>query len=160
MATARTTARAANVALAAMLTGNELGSRVLAHPALDDLPVAAHVRAEQALTRRYGRFMPAVMSATLASYAPVLALERDRTSPRALLGLAGLASYGAMLALTLRRNVPINERLLALDPDRPEDQAEFHALRARWDRLHTARNALDVAGMALTVAAAVRADAG
>ncbi len=154
-----TTARVVNVALTGMLTGNEVGSRITAHPALDELPPAEHVRAEQALTRRYGRVMPAFMTATLVSFAPVLGLERDRTSSRALLGLAGLGSYGAMLALTLTRNVPINQRLLELDPDVPADQEEFRALRRRWDRLHTARTALDVAGLACTVLAAVRAGA-
>ncbi len=151
----RTTARVANVALAGMLTGNEVGSRMTAHPALNELTAPAHVRAEQALTRRYGKVMPFFMSATLASFAPVLALERERTSARGLLGLAGLGSYGAMLAVTLRRNVPINERLLELDPDDPADQEEFRTLRARWDRLHTVRNALDVAGLVFTVVAAV-----
>jgi uncharacterized membrane protein len=154
----RTVARVVNVALAGTLTGNEIGSRIAVHPALGELAPAEHVRAEQALTRRYGRVMPVAMTATLASFAPVLALERERTSPRALLGLAGLGSYGAMLALTLTRNVPINRRLLALDPDVPADQDEFRVLRRRWDRLHTARNALDVAGLACAVLAAVRAD--
>lgn len=153
----RTTARLANVVLAGTLTGNELGSKLTAHPALEALPVAAHVRAEQVLTRRYGRIMPGFMSVTLASFAPVLALERDRTSLRSALTVAGLASYGAMLAVTLRHNVPINQRLLELDPDAPADQAEFRALRARWDRLHTVRNTLDLVGLACAVLAAQRA---
>jgi uncharacterized membrane protein len=151
----RTTARVVNVALTGMLTGNELGTKGVAHPALGELPVAAHVRAEQALTRAYGRVMPTVMTATLVSFVPVLALERDRT--RARLALAGLGSYGVMLAVTLAGNVPINERLLGLDPDAPADQDEFRALRARWERLHTARATLDVAGLACAVLGAVRA---
>ena len=36
-------------------------------------------------------------------------------------------------------NVPINRRTLKLDPD-TAPREEFLGLRARWDRLHTARN--------------------
>jgi uncharacterized membrane protein len=147
-------ARLANLMLTGMLTGNELGSRLIAHPALSELAPPEHIRAEQALTRRYGRFMPVFMMATLASFPPVLLLEPRRTSPRSLLTAAGMACYAAMLAVTLTRNVPLNNRLLALTPQDTDDQ-EFIALRARWDRLHTVRNLLNVAGLGCTALAAV-----
>ena len=151
---ALTTARLANLMLAGMLTGNEFGSRVIAHPAMTDLPPRAHLHAEQALTRRYGRIMPLFMTTTLASYVPVIALEPQRSSRRTLLTAVGMACYTAMLAVTLTRNVPLNNRLLELTPHDTPDQ-EFLELRARWNRLHTARTLLNVAGLASTALAAL-----
>jgi uncharacterized membrane protein len=148
------TTRLANLVLAGMLTGNEFGSRVIAHPALSDLPPRAHVHAEQALTRRYGRIMPLFMTTTLGSFLPVIAMEPQRTSRRSLLTTAGMACYAAMLAVTLTRNVPLNNRLLELTP---QDTAhpEFLEMRARWDRLHTARNLLNVTGLTCTALGAL-----
>jgi uncharacterized membrane protein len=105
---------------------------VIAHPALRDLEPSTHIEAEQALTRRYGRIMPVFMTTTLASFLPLIALEPDRSSRRSLLTAGGTACYAAMLAVTLTRNVPLNNRLLELTPG---DSQEFQALRARWDRL-------------------------
>jgi len=149
-----TSARLANLVVAGLLTGNEFGSKLTAHPALGDLPPQAQVEAEQALTRRYGRVMPAFMTSTLASFLPVIALEPERASRRWLLTVAGMGCYAAMLAVTLTRNVPINERLLELDPQTASYE-EFQELRARWERLHTARNLLNVAGLTLTALAAM-----
>ena len=153
------TARLANLILAGVLTGNEFGSRVIAHPALNDLAAEAHLHAEQALTRRYGQIMPVLMTATLASYLPVIALEPERTAPRSLLTAAGLACYAAMLAVTLTRNVPLNHRLLEMTAQNSTAQNstadEFHELRARWDRLHTVRNLLNLSGLTGTALAAL-----
>ena len=151
------TARLANLLLVGMLTGNEFGSRAIAHPALRDLPPRAHVQAEQLLTRRYGAIMPFFMTAALASFVPVIALEPERTSRRSLLTAAGFGCYAAMLAMTLTRNVPINNRLLALTPQDTPDE-EFLELRTRWDRLHTVRNMLNVTGFACTALAALATD--
>jgi hypothetical protein len=52
-----------------------------------------------------------------------------------------------MLASTLIGNVPINNRVLELSPE--TDQEEFVELREHWDRLHTLRVLLNVAGLAL-----------
>jgi uncharacterized membrane protein len=147
----RTIMQFVNLVLVGMLTGNEFGSWVTVHPALDGLPLSTHVRAEQAITQRYGRIMPFFMSATLASFLPVLVLSPDRRAASFRLSLAGLLCYGVMLAITLTRNVPLNNRLLTLSPDAPPD--EFLAVRARWTRLHTARNLLNVTGLACTVGA-------
>jgi hypothetical protein len=54
-------ARFANLFLTGVLTGNEFGSWAVLHPALRELPHQAHVRSEQAVTRRYGKMMPALM---------------------------------------------------------------------------------------------------
>ena len=61
-----------------------------------------------------------------------------------------------MLASTRIGNVPINARVLEMDPER--DQEEFAALRERWDRLHALRVALNVAGLGFLVAGALAED--
>jgi Anthrone oxygenase len=58
--------------------------------------------------------------------------------------------YTMMLTITLTGNIPINRRTLELDPG-ATTREEFLALRARWDRLHTARNALNLAGFGLAI---------
>ncbi len=143
-------AQVVNLLLTGVLTGNEFGSWAALHPALRELPHRAHVRSEQAVTRRYGKIMPALMTGALVSFVPVLSLVSDRRSSSFLFGLAGMVCYATMLAITLTGNVPINRRTLELDPD-TTSREEFLELRARWDRLHTARNVLNLAGFGLAI---------
>ena len=143
-------AQVVNLLLTGVLTGNEFGSWAALHPALGELPHQAHVRSEQAVTRRYGKIMPALMTGALVSFVPVLSLVSDRRSSSFLFGLAGMVCYATMLAITLTGNVPINRRTLELDPD-TTSREEFLELRARWDRLHTARNVLNLAGFGLAI---------
>ncbi|MDQ4083078.1 MAG: DUF1772 domain-containing protein, partial [Actinomycetota bacterium] len=51
-----------------------------------------------------------------------------------------------MLASTTLGNIPINNRVLELSPE--TDHEEFVELRERWDRLHTLRVVLNLAGLA------------
>ena len=143
-------ARFANLFLVGVLTGNEFGSWTALHPALRELPHQAHVRSEQAVTRRFGKMMPALMMGALVSFVPVLSLVSDRRSSSFLFGLLGMVCYASMLAITLAGNVPINRRTLQLDPD-TTPREEFLELRARWDRLHGTRNVMNLAGFGLTL---------
>ena len=143
-------ARFINLLLTGVLTGNEFGSWAGLHPALYELPQQVHVRSEQAVTRRYGKMMPALMTGALVSFVPVLSLSSDRRSLSFLFGLAGMLCYATMLAITITGNIPINRRTLELDPD-TASREEFLELRARWDRLHTARNVLNLTGFGLTI---------
>ncbi len=143
-------ARFINLLLTGVLTGNEFGSWAGLHPALHELPQQVHVRSEQAVTRRYGKMMPALMTGALVSFVPVLSLSSDRRSLSFLFGLAGMLCYATMLTITLTGNIPINRRTLELDPD-TASREEFLKLRARWDRLHTARNVLNLTGFGLTI---------
>jgi uncharacterized membrane protein len=65
-----------------------------------------------------------------------------------------MACFVTMLAVTLIGNVPINNDLIKLDPDMTSEST-FDDLRARWTRLHLVRNALNIPGLMLTVAAAL-----
>ncbi len=146
----RTANRVVNLLLAGVLAGNELGGRVAVHPALDGLPFPARLRAEQAVYRRYGKIMPSLMTAALAAAGPTLArLHRPSDAFGATVGSA--ACYATMLGITLTCNVPINRKILAL-PGSPDSYPEFARLRARWNRLHTARNVLNLCGLALAIA--------
>lgn len=142
------TFRLLNLAVAGMLTGNEFSGLVAVHPALGNLSPENHLRAEQAVYRRYGRIMPAYMTAAVVSAAPVLMGIGDRGSPAFRFTLLGMLCYAAMLATTLLGNVPINRRILELPPQE-ESYDELLELQRRWDQLHAARNLLNVAGLIL-----------
>ena len=143
----------ANVCLAGVLTGNEWGGWVAVHPALDRLPPSARLLAEQQVYRRYGRIMPFLMTSTVASGIAAGSI-RDDASLEGRLTRAATGCYTAMLAITLIGNIPLNRELVSLR-DEPAGHARLAELRAKWDRLHTARNVLNLAGFGLTVAGAL-----
>ena len=147
-------ARFVNLVLAGLLAGNEVGTKVAVHPSLERLSVPERIRAEQEVTRRYGAIMPFWMSSVIVSCLPVLALARGTRG--FLPTLAGTACFVGMLVSTLVGNVPINDRVLEMSPE--TDGEEFVGLRERWDRLHSLRVALNVAGLALLCAGALRGD--
>ena len=147
-------ARFANLMLAGLLAGNELGTWAAVHPALGELSPPERVRAEQELTRRFAAIMPAWMGAAVASSLATLALSRGSSGFRPT--FVGAACFVAMLLSTRLGNVPINDRTLEIDPER--DQEEFAELRERWQRLHTLRVALTVAGLGSLLAGALWAD--
>lgn len=148
--------RFVNLMLAGLLAGNELGTRVAVHPSLERLGPRERILAEQEITRRYAAIMPYWMFSAMASCLPALVFSRGKPGLRPT--LAGTLCFAAMLASTRIGNVPINDRVLELDPDR--DQEEFARLRERWDRLHTLRVALNVAGFGLLAAGALASSEG
>jgi uncharacterized membrane protein len=143
-----------NLLLAGVLTGNEFGGFVGFHPALYELPSEAHVRAERAITSRFGRIMPPFMTATIVSFVPILSLVRDRRSPSFVLTLVGMLCYVAMLAVTFAGNMPINRQVVDLDPA-TVSREEFIELRRRWDRFHAMRNVLNLVGFVSALLAAL-----
>ena len=147
-------ARFVNLMLAGLLVGNEFGTKVAVHPSLENLSMSERIRAEQEVTRRYAEIMPFWMSSVIVSCLPVLALSRrtDAFLPTA----AGTACFAGMLASTLIGNVPINNRVLEMSSETDGD--EFKELRERWDRLHTLRVVLSVAGLAFLCLGALRKD--
>ena len=142
-------ARLVNLVLAGMLTGNEFGSFAGIYPALGRISPMARMEAEQEIYRRLGRIMPFYMVSTLSSFLPVLVLQRSPGSPAFRFTLAGLACFVAMAAVTRTGNLPINARIEEL-PTEEASFEEFRELREHWNRLHAARNVLNVAGLAFT----------
>ena len=141
--------RFVDLALAGMLTGDVIGSWIAVYPALSNLPTRAHIQAEQAVYRRYGAIMPFFMTSTIVSAIPVLSLTRDRRSAAFRFTFAGMMCFVAMPLVTLIGNVPINRRLLELPPQEASYE-EFLQLRRRWDRYHTVRNLLNIAGLSFS----------
>ena len=141
-------ARFSNLFLAGVLTGNEFGGLVGFHPALYRLPTEAHASAEQEITARFGKNMPPFIVATIVSFVPALSLTRDRRSFR--FALAGMLCYLVMLAVTFAGNMPINRRMLELDPT-TVSRDELLTLRRRWDRFHAVRNVLNATGFVFTI---------
>ena len=147
-------ARFVNLVLAGLLVGNEFGTKVAIHPSLERLSLPERIRAEQEVTLRYAAIMPFWMSSVIISCLPVLVLSR-RTN--ALLPTAaGTACFVGMLASTALGNIPINNRVLEMSPE--TDGEEVKELRERWDRLHTLRDRLNVAGLAFLYLGALRGD--
>ena len=146
--------RFANLVLAGMLAGNEFGTWAGVHPSLGKLGPEERIRAEQEITRRFAAIMPAWMGSTVVSCILALVLSRGSAGFRST--LFGTVCFVGMLASTRIGNVPINNRVLEMDPER--DQEEFTRLRERWDRLHTLRVALNVVGLAFLVAGALADD--
>jgi uncharacterized membrane protein len=149
------TVRSIDLMLAGMLAGNEFGTWAAVHPSLGKLEPAERIRAEQEITRRYAAIMPAWMGSTVVSCVLALLFSRGTAGFRST--LFGTVCFVRMLASTRIGNVPINNRLLEMDPER--DQEEFARLRERWDRLHTLRVALNVAGLGFLIAGALAEDA-
>lgn len=148
------TVRFANLALAGMLAGNEFGTWAAVHPSLERLGLPERIRAEQELTRRFGAITPAWMGSAVVSC--LLALLSYRESAGFRSTLLGTACLAGMLVSTRLGNVPINARVLQMDPER--DQGEFAGLRKRWDRLHALRVALNVAGLGFLISGALAED--
>jgi hypothetical protein len=147
-------ARIVNLLLAALLAGNEFGTWAAVHRALWSMPTPEHIKAEQALTRRFASIMPFWMVSVLVSCLPALALTRRGGAPAFSFTLAGTLCFVTMLVSTVRGNVPINNRTLDLSPEETPSE-EWRALRGRWDRLHTLRVVLNVAGLSLLLLGAL-----
>jgi hypothetical protein len=141
------------VVLAGILTGSELTSWGIVHPTLWKLEHGAQVRAEKLIYKRFGSIDPFLMTATIAACFVTSSGLHGRS---ATLAVAAGGCYSAMLAITLIGNMPINLRIFGWDEDRG-DPAEWRRLRRRWDRLHSVRIPLDVAGFPLITLAALHA---
>ena len=150
-------ARFVNLVLAGVLTGNEFGGFVGFPPALYQLPTEAHARAERAITSRFGKLMPPFMTAAILSFVPVLSLARNRRSTSYFFTLMGMLCYTSMLAITFAGNMPVNRRMLEMDPGAVSSE-ELMELRRHWDLSHAARNVLNFLGFASALLGALSED--
>lgn len=144
-------AQFAGLSLTGLLAGNEVSTMIALHPALRALPLRSQIEAERALTARLGRIMPFYMGSTLAA-ASAAAVER-RGGRGFGLALLSAGSTAAMLAMTLKVQLPLNERTVEFSPD--GEAEEWSAIRRRWERFHRARVALDLIAFGCLAAAAL-----
>jgi hypothetical protein len=139
------------VLLAGVLTGSELTSWGIVHPTLWKLDHSEQVRAEKLMYRRFASVDPFVMTATIVACFLAATALHGRS---ATLAVAAGVCYAVMLAITLVGNMPINVRVFRWDEEH-SDPDQWRALRHRWDRLHSARVVLDMAGFVLIILAAL-----
>ncbi len=138
-------ARFVNLLLAALLVGNEFGTWAAVHRSLWNRSIPEHVRAEQTFTHRFKSITPFWMSSVVVSCLPVLALTRNRDPFARRSTLAGTFCFIGMMVSTLLGNMPINNRTLELSPAETPPE-EWKQLTKRWERLHSLRVLLNVAG--------------
>jgi len=84
-----------------------------------------------------------LMPGFILSCLAMLGLMPDRKSASFRLSLAGTAGFVAMLGMTALE-IPFNKRTLAVSPDDPP--ADWHAMRADWQRYNALRTGCEVAG--------------
>jgi hypothetical protein len=143
--------RYVSLLLAGLLTGSELTSRLIVHPALWRLPHDAQVKAEKLIYRRFASIDPFLMTATVVA---CFAAAADQHGGAATLTFAAAGCFAVMLAMTLVLNMPINLAVFRWDEERG-DPERWRRLRRRWDRIHSTRVLFDSAGFALVAAAVV-----
>ena len=139
------------VVLAGLLAGSELTSWGIVHPTLWKLEYRAQVRAEKLTYRRFASIDPFLMTATVAA---CFAAAGFLAGSSATLALAAGVCFAAMLAITLIGNMPLNVRVFRWDEEHG-DPEEWRQIRRGWDRLHSVRIVLDVAGFVLIALAVV-----
>jgi uncharacterized membrane protein len=132
-----------------LLAGNELATLIAFHPALRQLPVGAQIEAERVLTAILGRIMPVYMTVALA--AAIAAAIAAAGRPAFGFALTAAVALGAMLAITLTQNLPLNKRTVEFPRDGDADA--WSEIRRRWERLHMVRVTLDIAAFTCLVAA-------
>ncbi len=137
--------------LAGLLAGSELTSWAIVHPTLWKLDHEAQVRAEKLMYRRFASIDPFLMTATVVA---CFVAAGSLSGTAASLALAAGACFAAMMAITLAGNMPLNLKVFRWDEERG-DPEEWRRIRRRWDRLHSVRIVLDVAGFVLIALAAV-----
>jgi hypothetical protein len=138
--------RAANVALIGIVAGSDLSSLAMVYPSLDTLPDEQQVDAVKAVNAGFGPIMqPLVMGAVATGVGAAVLRPSDR------IGLAATACQLGMLAVIIKAIQPVNAQLHAAD-----DHAAYLENHRRWMRLHRARVAFELAGLACSAASAVR----
>jgi hypothetical protein len=141
----------AAVILSGLLTGSELTSWGIVHPTLWKLEHPTQVRAEKLMYRRFASVDPVLQTSTIAA---CVLTGRHLRGRAAGLALSAAGCYSTMLAITLLGNMPINLRVFSWD-EQGGDPEQWRELRRRWDRLHSARVALDSAGFVLITLASL-----
>jgi uncharacterized membrane protein len=137
------------VLLAGLLAGNEFATLIAFHPALRRIPLRSQVEAERALTGLLGAIMPIYMTATLVAVIAAAAVTAGE--PGFAFAFAAAVALGAMLAITLTQNVPLNKRTVTFPLD--GDERSWLEIRRRWERLHAVRVVLDISAFAFLAAA-------
>ena len=141
------------IVLAALMTGNEFAVGAIIHPVLSRLDAATHVRAVQALGRRYGSVMPFWMASVLVLQIVILLVLGPRWQGAWNWAAVSAGLVAVAIVFSVVGPVPINNRVVGWDPERlPEGWKKD---RARWDQLHVVRVAILIAALVALVVSAI-----
>lgn len=141
--------------LTALSMGVHFGTWLTERPLRRTQSGALFIEVHQERDRVAARVMPILGSAALVLLA--LAVFLMRTVPAAfVLALSGFVLCVGDALVTALVNVPINREVQSWRPSAPP--AEWRRLRDRWERFHSVRTLLIVAGFALFSASVVLLD--
>jgi len=130
-----------NLLGAGLLAGEEFIVRFGVRGPLASLDPAAHIRLRQALIRTLRLLVPALFAVTLLSAIATAAVTG--LAPGWQFRTAGLAALILFIMVTLAGTVPINQAVLAWDPEHPP--SGWQGAIRRWERLDDVRTAAAVA---------------
>jgi hypothetical protein len=98
------------------------------------------------------RVMPVLGNAAIVLVVAVAVTVRSETLPL-VLAVGALALFVSDMAVTLTKNLPINKQVQSWTVTAPP--ADWSTVRDLWERYHSVRTGLVVAGFALLTAAVV-----
>lgn len=153
--TALAIARFANLLLAALLAGNNVGTAFGIYPALRSLPAQYSVEVFQGITRRYRWVMPFLMPATIVSCVALLRLLSSQNSASYRFTLGGLAAFLGVIAVTARE-LPLNFKTLHASAAAPPE--DWQSLRTRWAQFNLLRAFLAITGFILLLLGTLSSD--
>lgn len=128
------------------MVGNELAVAAFIHPAIGRLRPPAHAAAAKAIASILGRVMPFWYGLGLLALLAELWRHHHQPHPFRLLLLAAVL-WAATIVFTLAALVPRNDRIAAMDPDRP--YPTWQVDRSQWDTIHRVRVAVLCVAFAL-----------
>lgn len=122
--------------------------------ALRRLPRAQAAAAMQAVNTEAVRpaFMSVFFGTAILGVALYALAVTDFEGPRSVLMISGASLYLASIAITVVFNVPLNDRLAAVDPTTPQGASTWDDYQRRWTRGNHLRVAVCVASVVLLVA--------
>ena len=128
-----------------LLAGLEVAICLGVRAPVANLDPPSHIRLRQALIRRLRIFVPVLFACALLTGG--LATALDWAGAKTFWRLLGLNALLAFIALTLAGTVPINQAVLAWDPEHPPEG--WQKKIARWETLDNWRTILAVLAFAL-----------
>jgi hypothetical protein len=135
-----------------LLIGNELAVSAFINPILNRLDDHAQAQGIRLFAKRLGGVMPFWYGASLLLM--VTGAIARRFGPGALLLTTACALWAAVIIHTILVLVPINNRMIQMDPGRVSPDAKRE--HEKWDRLHRLRVAALAASMVCFLAAVFR----
>jgi uncharacterized membrane protein len=134
-----------------LIAGDMFCTAVGLVPLMLSLPYGGYVRMVQFLWPRYDPTMPA-LNVTTCLLGACLAVLVGPAPARLLFGAAAVL-IGSVIALSVRKAVPLNRYVAGLDPEAQPGDWAARDPRKRWHDVHLVRTALAVTALAANAVA-------